>query len=155
MLVPQDTRKRGRSRFYSRLFFATPFPEEVATVAVDACPFFSFPSRVLSMRETFPLDAVLTGESFFDEEPRSTPAFFLGDLGSPAALSNRSCFFGVLKTRGSISLSSPSGEGDRPRVVLRKDLLVGVVGNSNLGGRARSGEKSGCSGGSLLCSEGL
>jgi len=107
------------------------------------------------MRETFPLDAVLTGGSFFDKDPCSTSAFFLGDLGPSATPVNRSCFFGVLNTRGSTATSSALGEGDRPRVVLRKDRLVGVVGNNNLGGRAKSGEKSGCSGGSLLCSEGL
>ena len=106
------------------------------------------------MRETFPLDAVLAVSSFFDEDPCSTSAFFLGDLDPSAASENRSCFFGVLKTRGSKSPSAP-GEGDRPRAVLRKDRRVGVIGNNNFGGRAKSGEKSGCSGGSLLCSEGL
>jgi hypothetical protein len=64
-------------------------------------------------------------------------------------------------SRGSASSSigprsaTAPGEGDRRRTVLRKDRRVGVVGNNNLGGRARSGEKSGCSGASLLCSEGL
>lgn len=139
-------------RVHSRLFFVTPFPEEVAAAAVDVCPFFSFSPRVLSMRETFPLDAALTGGSFFDEDPWSTSAFFLGDLGSST---NRSCFFGVLNTRGSMVLAPGSGEGDRPWVAIRKDRRVGVVGNNSLGGREKSGEKSGCSGGSLLWSEGL
>ena len=107
------------------------------------------------MRETLPLNAVLAGGSFLDEDPCSTSALFLGDLGTSAASVNRSCFFGVLNMRGSMSLSSAPGEGDRPRVAFRKDRRVGVVGNNNLGGRAKSGEKSGCSGGSLLCSEGL
>jgi hypothetical protein len=107
------------------------------------------------MREIFPLDAFLTEDSFFDEEPCSTSVFFLGDLGSSAASTNRRCFFGVLNTRGSMAPSSASGEGDRLWVVFRNDRRVGVVGNNNFAGRARSGEKSGCSGGSLLCSEGL
>lgn len=107
------------------------------------------------MRETFPLDAALTGDSFFDEDPCSTLAFLLGDLGSSVAPTNRSCFFGVPKTRGSTPPSPVRGEGDRPRVAFRNDRRVGVVGNNNLGGRAKSGENSGCSGGSLLCSEGL
>jgi len=155
VFVPYWTRKCRQGRFHSRLFFATPLPEVVATAAIELCPFFSFSPRVLSMRETFPLAAVLTGDSFLDEDPCSTLAFFLGDFGSSAAPTNRSCFFGVLNTRGPTSPSSPPGEGDRPRVVLRKDRRVGVVGNNNLGGRAKSGEKSGCSGGSLLWSEGL
>jgi len=147
-------KKCSQSRFHNRLFFTTPFPEAVVATAVDVCPFFSC-SRVLSMRETFPLDAVLAGGCLFDEVPFSTSAFFLGDLDPSAASVNRSCFFGVLNTRGSMSPSSAPGEGDRARVVLRKDRRVGVIGNNNLGGRAKSGEKSGCSGGSLLCSEGL
>ena len=153
-LIPSG-QKNAVSRFHNRLFFTTPFPEAVVATAVDVCPFFSFCSSVLSMRETFPLDADLAGSSFFDEDPCSTSAFFLGDFGPSVASVNRSCFFGVLNTRGSKSPSSAPGEGDRPRVALRKDRRVGVIGNNNLGGRAKSGEKSGCSGGSLLCSEGL
>lgn len=107
------------------------------------------------MRETLPLDAVLAGDSFLDEDPCSTSAFFLGDFDPSATSMNRSCFFGVLNTSGSMSLSLAPGEGDRARAAFRKDRRVGVVGNSNLGGMAKSGEKSGCSGGSLLCSDDL
>ena len=151
-VYPLVDEKCRHGRFHSRLFFATPFPAAVLAAAVDAFPFFSFSSRVLSIRETFPLDAVLAGGSDFDEEPPST---FLGDLDSPAASAKRSCFFGVLNTRGSIPASPGPGEGDRLRAAFRADRRVGVVGNSNFGGRPKSGEKSGCSGGSLLCSEGL
>ena len=104
-----DTERRG-DRLHSRLFFTTLFPDVVAAVAVDACGFFSRSPRVLSIRESFP---------------------FLGDWGSSPVATDRSRCFGVLKTRGSISWSSPEGEGDRPRVVLRRVRLVGVDGNNN------------------------
>lgn len=81
-MFPGEHENAFKGRVQSRLFFATAFPE---VVAADDWPLFSFSSRVLSIREPFPLDADLTGDCFFDEDPCSTMAFFLGDLGSPAA----------------------------------------------------------------------
>jgi hypothetical protein len=153
---PGEQENAVKVGFTAACFSRHPFQKRWLRQQWTLAPSSLSPSRVLSMRETFPLDAVLAGRFLLRRGPCFYLGFLLGRLGFLQRHHvNRSCFFGVLNTRGSMSPSSPPGEGDRPRVALRKDRRVGVVGNNNLGGRAKSGEKSGCSGGSLLCSEGL